>query len=127
MVRREPGTTRQPGERYTCGLYQSRPIWTPKCGLAGWSRGCLVYTSLVQSAAVSARSDPHADLPRHLAGSQPKGEQLRRLLETLVAELGPGALLPSERMLAERYGVARMTVRKELDRLVAAGTAYRVQ
>jgi GntR family transcriptional regulator len=97
---------------------------------AGWRArpdGCLVYTSLVQSAAVSARSDPHADLPRHLAGSQPKGEQLRRLLETLIAELGPGALLPSERMLAERYGVARMTVRKELDRLVGAGTAYRVQ
>jgi GntR family transcriptional regulator len=66
-------------------------------------------------------------LPTRLAGTQPKGEQLRRLLDELVAELGPGALLPSERMLADRCGVARMTVRKELDRLVAAGAAYRVQ
>jgi len=76
---------------------------------------------------VDVRSDRHAALPPRLAGSQPKGEQLRRLLETLIAELGPAALLPSERMLAERYGVARMTVRKELDRLVARGLAYRVQ
>jgi GntR family transcriptional regulator len=29
-------------------------------------------------------------------------------------------------VLAERYGLARMTVRKELDRLVAEGAAYRV-
>lgn len=72
-------------------------------------------------------SDRHAALPPRLTRSQPKGEQLHRLLEDLIAELGPGALLPSERMLAERYGVARMTARRELDRLVAAGTAYRVQ
>jgi GntR family transcriptional regulator len=75
---------------------------------------------------VSPPSDRHAALPQRLTGSEPKGEQLRQVLETLIAELGPGALLPSERMLAERYGVARMTVRKELDRLVAGGTAYRV-
>jgi GntR family transcriptional regulator len=76
---------------------------------------------------MSAQRDGQAALPRRLAGSRPKGEQLRQLLEELIAELGAGALLPSERMLAERYGVARMTVRKELDRLVAAGAAYRVQ
>jgi GntR family transcriptional regulator len=65
-------------------------------------------------------------LPATLAGTRPKGEQLRAVLEQLIALLGPGALLPSERMLAARYELARMTVRKELDRLVAEGAAYRV-
>jgi DNA-binding GntR family transcriptional regulator len=64
---------------------------------------------------------------RRLAGPRSKGEQLRQLLEELIAGLGPGAMLPSERALAERYGVARMTVRKELDRLVAEAAAYRIQ
>ena len=64
---------------------------------------------------------------QRLVGPRPKGEQLRQLLEALIAELGAGAILPSERMLAERYGVARMTVRKVLDRLVAEGAAYRIQ
>jgi GntR family transcriptional regulator len=68
-----------------------------------------------------------AALPARLARSRPKGQQLRELLDELTAELGAGALLPSERALAERFGVARMTVRKELDRLVAEGAAYRVQ
>jgi GntR family transcriptional regulator len=68
-----------------------------------------------------------SDPGQRLAGSRPKGEQLRQLLEELTAGLGPGAMLPSERALAERYGVARMTVRKELDRLVAEGAAYRIQ
>lgn len=68
-----------------------------------------------------------AALPHQLAGSRPKGEQLRQVLDELIAELGAGSMLPSERMLAERYGVARMTVRKELDRFVAEGAAYRIQ
>jgi GntR family transcriptional regulator len=66
-------------------------------------------------------------LPATLAGTRPKGEQVREVLEQLIGLLGPGALLPSERMLAARYDLARMTVRKELDRLVAEGAAYRVQ
>jgi GntR family transcriptional regulator len=65
--------------------------------------------------------------PQRLAVSRPKGEQLRQLLGELIAGLGAGGLLPSERVLAERYGVARMTVRKELDRLVAEHAAYRIQ
>jgi GntR family transcriptional regulator len=65
--------------------------------------------------------------PQRLVGPRPKGEQLRVLLEELIAELGAGAILPSERMLADRYGVARMTVRKVLDRLVAERAAYRIQ
>ena len=66
-------------------------------------------------------------LPERLVSSRPKGQQLRQLLDELIAELGPGAMLPSERMLANRYGVARMTARRELDQLVAEGQAYRVQ
>ncbi len=68
-----------------------------------------------------------AALPRRLVGPRPKGEQLSQLLEQLIAELGAGAMLPSERMLADRYGVARMTVRKVLDRLVAERAVYRIQ
>jgi GntR family transcriptional regulator len=75
---------------------------------------------------MSARREPAEALPGRLVGSRRKGEQLRQLLDELIAEFGPGAMLPSERMLAERYGVARMTVRKELDRLVAEGQAYRI-
>lgn len=66
-------------------------------------------------------------LPRRLAGNSPKGAQLREILEGLLAVLPPGSALPSERELADRYGVARMTVRGELDRLTADGLAYRIQ
>ena len=66
-------------------------------------------------------------LPRRLTGNSPKGAQLREILEGLLAVLPPGSALPSERELAERYGVARMTVRGELDRLTADGLAYRIQ
>jgi GntR family transcriptional regulator len=66
------------------------------------------------------------ELPRRLSLRSPKGEQLREILEGLIAALEPGAPLPSERALAERYGIARMTVRTELDRLVSEGLAYRV-
>jgi DNA-binding GntR family transcriptional regulator len=65
-------------------------------------------------------------LPARL-GDGPKGRRLREILESLVADLEPGSALPSERLLAERYGVARMTVRGEIDRLTAEGLTYRVQ
>ena len=44
-------------------------------------------------------------LPRRLSYTRPKGEQLQEILEGVIAALQPGALLPSERLLAERYGV----------------------
>jgi GntR family transcriptional regulator len=66
-------------------------------------------------------------LPRRLTGGSPKGAQLREILEGLVTQLAPGSALPSERDLAERYGVARMTVRGEIDRLTADGLTYRLQ
>ncbi len=64
-------------------------------------------------------------LPRQLAGGRPKGEQLRQILEDHAASLPPGSALPSERELAERYGVARMTVRGEIERLTNDGITYR--
>jgi GntR family transcriptional regulator len=74
-----------------------------------------------------SRAEPApAALPHRLPEGRPKGRALREIIEALVATLEPGAALPSERLLAERYGVARMTVRGEVDRLVAEGVVYRL-
>ncbi|MGH3369950.1 MAG: GntR family transcriptional regulator [Nocardioidaceae bacterium] len=73
------------------------------------------------------RNDP-AELPgvpTELSRDRPKGDQIREILRTLATTLPPGSVLPSERTLAERLGVARMTVRLEFDRLVAEGRAAR--
>jgi GntR family transcriptional regulator len=64
-------------------------------------------------------------LPKRLPRG-PKGQALREILEGLVASLPPGSPLPSERLLADRYELARMTVRTEMDRLVADGAVYRL-
>jgi GntR family transcriptional regulator len=66
-------------------------------------------------------------MPRRLSGRSPKGEQLRSILEDVIGALHPGDPLPSERELAERYDVARMTVRAEITRLAAEGLVERVQ
>jgi GntR family transcriptional regulator len=66
-------------------------------------------------------------LPARLPPGLAKGRALREILEALAASLGPGAALPSERLLAQHYGLARMTVRTELDRLVTEGLVYRLQ
>ena len=58
-------------------------------------------------------------LPRRLPTTAPRGRALREILEALVAEQPPGSALPSERELAERFGLARMTVRGEIERLSA--------
>ncbi|HEY4277251.1 MAG TPA: GntR family transcriptional regulator [Conexibacter sp.] len=79
------------------------------------------------SAATRRQRAAEVDALSALDSSAPKGAQLRQALEQLMEGLGAGALLPSERMLAERFGVARMTVRRELDRLTADGLAYRVE
>ncbi|SDL40445.1 GntR family transcriptional regulator [Nonomuraea jiangxiensis] len=52
------------------------------------------------------------------------GETHARLLD-LIHSLPPGARIPSERDLAERWGVARMTLRKAIDRLVLASLLER--
>ncbi|MCW3004872.1 MAG: GntR family transcriptional regulator [Conexibacter sp.] len=66
-------------------------------------------------------------MPRRLSGRSPKGEQLRSILEDVIGTLRPGDPVPSERELAERYDVARMTVRAEITRLAAEGLVERVQ
>jgi GntR family transcriptional regulator len=70
---------------------------------------------------------PKAALPKRLPRGGPKGQALRAILSDLLAALPPGAELPSERELAERYGLARMTVRNEIERLAAQGLVYRLQ
>lgn len=60
-------------------------------------------------------------LPPRLSARQPKGDQLREILEALAIRLGGGVAFPSERAIADRYGVARMTVRGELRQLEADG------
>jgi GntR family transcriptional regulator len=68
-----------------------------------------------------------AAIPRRLSGRSPKGTQLRSILEELIGTLRPGDPLPSERELAERYDLARMTVRAEITRLAGEGLVERVQ
>jgi GntR family transcriptional regulator len=75
---------------------------------------------------VSRAEQSSDDLPERLPDGQAKGEAVRKIIEALVASLGPGAPLPSERVLADRYGLARMTVRREVDRLVAEGIVFRM-
>ena len=66
-----------------------------------------------------------AELPTELRTDRPKGDQIHEILERLTRKLSAGTVLPSERVLAERFGVARMTVRQEVDRVVAEGLAAR--
>jgi GntR family transcriptional regulator len=58
----------------------------------------------------------------------PKYAQVRTyLVELIESELAPGDPIPSERKLADRFGVARMTVRHAVDRLVADGRLARIR
>jgi GntR family transcriptional regulator len=62
------------------------------------------------------------------AGSIPKHKVVRSYLSGLIeSELSPGDPIPSERALAARFGVARMTVRHAVDRLVAEGRLKRMR
>ena len=58
-------------------------------------------------------------------GSSAKGEQILRSLTDLIETQLAGTLLPSERVLAERFGVARMTIRQSIDELEKRGLARR--
>ncbi len=54
--------------------------------------------------------------------------QVRDYLRALATrDLAPGDPVPSERMLCERFGVSRMTVRQAVDALVVDGLLERVQ
>lgn len=61
-------------------------------------------------------------------GPKPKHAQLREILRRLAEqELAPGSPIPSERDLAERYGVSRITVRAAVGQLVAEGLLTRAK
>lgn len=64
--------------------------------------------------------------PTPLVGAN-KGRRLQEILEDFVTTSKPGERLPSERELASRHGVARMTVRGAIDQLVRDGRVHRVQ
>lgn len=54
-----------------------------------------------------------------------KSAEVREVLLDLIDALPPGELLPAERELAQRVAVSRMTLRKAVDELVAAGRVVR--
>ncbi|WP_026552241.1 GntR family transcriptional regulator [Arthrobacter sp. H20] len=59
--------------------------------------------------------------------SAPKHEQLREILRQLIsAHAEPGTAIPSERVLSQHFGVARMTVRHAIDALVAEEVLERI-
>lgn len=60
-------------------------------------------------------------IPRPLDPNRPKGDQIREKLEDLASNMAPGSPVPSDRQLAEYFGVARMTVRREISALVSDG------
>lgn len=60
-----------------------------------------------------------------IEGDRPKGAQLRRILEELAERIGPGALMPSERVLADHFAISRTTVRQEVERMVLDGVLFR--
>ncbi|MDH6702236.1 GntR family transcriptional regulator [Streptomyces sp. DSM 41014] len=62
-------------------------------------------------------------IPEH--GRIPKYYAVKARIDDLVGELGEGALIPTERDLSERYGVARETVRQALRELVLEGKLRR--
>ncbi|MDT7728307.1 MAG: GntR family transcriptional regulator [Actinomycetota bacterium] len=58
-------------------------------------------------------------------GRVPRYYQAKGLLQELARELGEGAAIPSERELAERFGMARMTLRQAIGELVLEGKLRR--
>jgi GntR family transcriptional regulator len=89
--------------------------------LAPAPRRSLSSRGEVPGGAPAARSEQNeADVPKYAV--------VRSFLEELLeSELKPGDPIPSERALASRFGVARMTVRHAVDRLVAEGKLRRVR
>ena len=66
-------------------------------------------------------------IARVLDGPIPKYAQLREILRHLVErELPSGTAIPSERELARRYAVSRLTVRNAVGQLVDEGLLRRI-
>ncbi len=58
--------------------------------------------------------------------TRPKYLVLVDELEKIIQQTGKNEMIPSERKLAEKYGLSRMTVRKAINYLVAQNKLYRV-
>ncbi|GAB2966963.1 GntR family transcriptional regulator [Amycolatopsis acidiphila] len=71
---------------------------------------------------------PDVAADRVVDGPTPKHAQLREILRrTIEQELPPGSPIPSERELAERYTVSRLTVRSAIGKLVEEGLLTRAR
>ncbi|HVV13033.1 GntR family transcriptional regulator [Amycolatopsis sp.] len=71
---------------------------------------------------------PNVTPDRVVNGPTPKHAQLREILRRAIErELPPGSPIPSERELAERYGVSRLTVRSAIGKLVEEGLLTRAR
>ncbi|XVQ06687.1 GntR family transcriptional regulator [Spirillospora sp. CA-255316] len=55
----------------------------------------------------------------------PRGAFVNRVLRELVSSMEADERLPSERVLADRLGISRTTIRQEVERLVTDGVLYR--
>ncbi|WP_033291712.1 GntR family transcriptional regulator [Amycolatopsis jejuensis] len=76
----------------------------------------------------AAHVPPPDPADRVVNGPTPKHAQLREILRRLVErELPPGSPIPSERELAQHYGVSRLTVRSAIGKLVEEGLLARVR
>ncbi len=64
-----------------------------------------------------------AGVPEH--GEPPKYYQVKRKIDAVLDELGPGTPLPTERVFADRFGVSRMTVRQAIRELRLEGRVQR--
>lgn len=78
---------------------------------------------------VAGRSIPVVDAPLRADHDLPKHAQLENLVREKIerGEWTPGMMLPSERELRDRYGIARMTVRQAISNLAAEGLVIRTQ
>jgi GntR family transcriptional regulator len=64
-------------------------------------------------------------VPNDLTGSAPKVDQIVSRLAVELSARHPGDEAPSERAIADHFGVARMTARGAVDRLVQLGVVER--
>jgi GntR family transcriptional regulator len=85
----------------------------------------MLYQWSMTNPAIDSASSPAGHPARGPATA--KQQLVRRRLEELIAGLAPGEQLPVERELAQRLGVARMTLRRAVDALVADARLIRRQ
>src|SRR5574341_189030 len=73
-------------------------------------------------------TDLHSPRALDRNGRQALFSQLEEIIRESIesGRWSPGQAIPSERELSRIHGLSRMTVRRALDRLVAAGSLYRV-